>query len=469
MDINSTPPDVASDFIKFVNNSPSPFHAVEEARTRLVAAGYEELKERDNWKDILKNNGKYYFTRNRSTIVAFAIGGEYKPGNGFSMAGAHTDSPCLKVKPISKKEKDGYLQVGVEPYGGGLWHTWFDRDLSVAGRVMVETKKNKFEHRLVRITRPILRIPTLAIHLDRDVREGFKFNNETHLTPLIATASKALAGNKENNEEKNVKHHPALLNVLIQELGCNVNEIHDFELCLYDTQPSTIGGAYNEFIFSPRLDNLMMTYTVLTGLINSTKNTSESLCNDPNIRLITLFDNEEIGSTTAHGANSSLLETTLRRICNANAKTGYETIFEEAIHKSFMISADMAHAVHPNYCERYEENHRPKMNQGIVIKTNANQRYATTSATSLILRQAAKKYEVPLQEFVVRSDLPCGSTIGPMISSNLGLRTVDIGNPQLSMHSIRETAGTDDVDHAIKLFQGYFEDFAKIDENITVD
>ncbi|PKC64860.1 peptidase M18, aminopeptidase I [Rhizophagus irregularis] len=466
-DNNSTS---AADFIKFVNNSPSPFHAVEEAIIRLKEAKYEEIKECVSWRGKLKKEGKYYFTRNRSTIVAFAIGGKYEPGNGFSMAGAHTDSPCLKVKPISKKVKEGYLQVGVEPYGGGLWHTWFDRDLSVAGRVMVETETTKFEHKLVKVERPILRIPTLAIHLDRDVREGFKFNNEVHLTPLIATVSNKLA---ENNE----KHHPALLDILAQELKCKVNEIHDFELCLYDTQPSTIGGAYEEFIFSARLDNLMMSYALLIGLINSTKNISESLCDDSNIRLITLFDNEEIGSTTAHGANSLLLETTLRRICSAFAEPGYDTIFEETIHKSFMISADMAHAVHPNYCEKHEENHRPQMNQGVVIKTNANQasdliqyhRYATTSVTSLILRQVAKKYKVPLQDFVVRNDSPCGSTIGPMISANLGLRTLDIGNPQLSMHSIRETAGTKDVDHAIKLIKAFFEDFAEIDRNITVD
>jgi len=183
--------------------------------------------------------------------------------------------------------------------------------------------------------------------LDGDVRERFKFNNETHLTPLIATASKALKGNNEDIEKK---HHPALLNTLAEKLECKVNEIHDFELCLYDTQPSTIGGAYNEFIFSARLDNLMMSYSILTGLINSTENpTTTPLCDDPNVRLMTLFDNEEVGSTTAHGANSNLLEITLKRICSAIAKTEYDNRFEETIHKSFMISADMAHAVHPNY------------------------------------------------------------------------------------------------------------------------
>ncbi|KAF0412478.1 Aspartyl aminopeptidase [Gigaspora margarita] len=473
MEESNVIPHEAKDFIKFVNDSPSPFHAVESARLRLVNAGYKEIKERDNWTGNLKNNGKYYFTRNRSTIVAFAVGGQYVPGNGISIVGAHTDSPCLKIKPISKKESAGYLQVGVETYGGGIWHTWFDRDLSIAGRVMIETDERRFEHRLVKVDRPILRIPTLAIHLDRNIAETFSPNKENHLTPLIATATKALT-NGSDNDDKNrncaSKHHPTLLNLLVKELDVKaVNQIHDFELCLYDTQPSTIGGAANEFIFSARLDNLMMSYTALTALINS----NESLCDDTNIRLISLFDNEEIGSTTAHGADSSLLETTIRRITLSNIGSSSDkisqTVFEETIHKSFLISADMAHAVHPNYCEKHEVNHRPHMHKGVVIKINANQRYATTAATSLILREAAKKYDVPLQEFCVRADSPCGSTIGPMLSANLGLRTVDIGNPQLSMHSIRETAGTDDVGHAIKLFQGFFEEFPNIDSRIAID
>ncbi|CAG8745095.1 1012_t:CDS:2, partial [Acaulospora morrowiae] len=256
-----TVPSEALDFIEFVNSAPSPFHAVEESRLRLIDAGFEEIRERDSWIGKLKQNGKYFFTRNRSTILAFSVGGKYIPGNGFSMIGAHTDSPCLKVKPVSKKSSAGYLQVGVETYGGGLWHTWFDRDLGIAGRVMVETEGNKIEHKLVRVRRPILRVPTLAIHLDRNVNEGFKFNKETHLTPLIATATKELEG---TNDDKTLKHHPTLLNVLVNELGVKtVEQIRDFELCLYDTHPSTVGGAYNEFIYSARLDNLMMSYTAL--------------------------------------------------------------------------------------------------------------------------------------------------------------------------------------------------------------
>ncbi|CAG8514668.1 11894_t:CDS:10 [Racocetra fulgida] len=310
-------PNEASDFIKFVNESPSPFHAVESARLRLRSAGYEEIKER----------------------------GQYVPGNGISIIGAHTDSPCLKLKPVSKKASAGYLQVGVETYG----------DLSVAGRVMVENDKHQFEHKLIKVN---------------------------SLTNGSDNSDK-----NDKNESFTPRHHPVLLDLLVKELGVKaVNQIHDFELCLYDTQPSTTGGVFNEFIFSARLDNLMMSYTALTALINSTNNV-ETLCDDKNIRLVVLFDNEEIGSKTAHGADSKLLETTIRRLTLSN------------------ISDTISQA-------------------SVVVKINANQRYATTAATSLILREAAKKYKVPLQEFCVRADSPCGSTIGPMISANLGLRTV---------------------------------------------
>ncbi|KAL1915556.1 uncharacterized protein VTP21DRAFT_6680 [Calcarisporiella thermophila] len=464
-----SPPKEAQEFVNFVTNSPSPFHAVEESCKRLRAAGFQELKERDAWK--VQPNGKYYFTRNRSSVVAFAVGGNYAPGNGFTILGAHTDSPCLKVKPVSKRESMDYLQVGVELYGGGIWHSWFDRDLSVAGRVLVQQNDNTFKHTLVKIDRPLLRIPTLAIHLDRTVNEGFKFNTETQLLPIIATTMKGLLESEPNNDKaKAEKHHPLLISILAEEIGCNLNQIKDFELCLYDTQPPCIGGAANEFIFSPRLDNLNMSYCSLMALINSSQS-PQNLSSDPNIRVIALFDNEEVGSLTAHGANSNLLATTIERLAllDIEGKTRSPTALQEALVKSYLISADMAHAVHPNYSDKYEQCHRPRLNQGVVIKINANQRYATTGPTALVLREVAHKHNIPIQDFVVRNDSPCGSTIGPMLSAKLGLRTIDVGNPQLSMHSIRETGGVDDVGHAIKLFEAFFNEFAALDAKLEVD
>ncbi|KAG1038880.1 hypothetical protein G6F46_007712 [Rhizopus delemar] len=464
LDHSTHTPKEALDFIHFLNASPSPFHAVHEASVRLENAGFEKINEKQQWH--LKKKGKYYFTRNGSSIVAFIVGGQFQVGQGgFSIVGAHTDSPCLKVKPVSKKEQQGYLEVGVQLYGGGIWHTWFDRDLGIAGRVMVEKHDGTFHHSLVHIKKPILRVPTLAIHLDGSVNDAFKFNKENHLVPILATTAKSVLNQKKRTDEEPSKHHPVLMHMLAEKMKIEVNQIHDFELCLFDTQPATLGGAYNEFIYSARLDNLGMTYCALMALIES-----DGIQDEKNIRLVSLFDNEEVGSTTAHGANSSLLPSTMERIV-ASMKSSVNTkvTFEQAIHKSMLISADMAHAVHPNYADKYEENHRPQMHKGTVIKINANQRYATTAPTSLILREIARQKNIPIQEFVVRNDSPCGSTIGPMLSAKLGLRTVDVGNPQLSMHSIRETGGVDDVKHGIDLLKSFFELFPHIDAKVIVD
>ncbi|KAJ3012738.1 hypothetical protein HKX48_006113 [Thoreauomyces humboldtii] len=492
----------ASGFIKFVNASPSPFHAVESARKQLLAAGFSEIAERDSWAGKLKRGGKYFFTRNRSAIAAFAVGGKYESGNGFAVVGAHTDSPCLKVKPHSKKEKLGYTQVGVQTYGGGLWHTWFDRDLGIAGRILVKTAEGKHAHQLVNINRPILRIPTLAIHLDRGVNEAFKFNNEVQLTPVLASAAtKALNGDVDAKSAPNENQHaPLLLKLLAKEMKIEASQIGDFELCLYDVQPSAIGGAEDEYIFSARLDNLMMSYCSVEALVNSS--TEANLARDPNIRVVVLFDNEEVGSVSAHGAGSNLLEVTLRRLATEveaenqdkaqqddddwilidhspssipliapfpTSLLPLQSGFERSMTRSLLISADMAHALHPNYVEKHEENHRPLMNKGVVVKQNANQRYATTAVSTTLLREVAAKANVPLQEFVVRNDSPCGSTIGPMLSASLGLRTIDVGNAQLSMHSIREQCGTEDVKYAIDLFEAFFNDFAEIEAGVTVD
>lgn len=451
----------ATEFVKFVNRSPSPFHAVAQVRALLEEKQFVKLLESEDWSSKLVPNGKYYFTRNQSSIFAFAVGGKWVPGNGFAIVGAHTDSPCLKLKPNSKKNKSGYLQVGVQLYGGGLWHTWFDRDLAVAGRVMRRTTSGTIVHENVRIDKPILRIPTLAIHLDRGVNtEGFKFNLESQLQPVLGIEPSTAAETSEST------HQPALLQLISKTLNCNPADIADFELCLYDVQPSTVGGINDEFVYSPRIDNLGMSFCGVHGLVQSLNGVPDS----SQIRMLALFDNEEVGSQSAYGADSLLLEATFRRILSALAKESqHAPLFEMSMANSFLISADMAHAIHPNYPEKHEENHRPQMNKGPVIKVNANQRYATTAVTSLIFKEIAKKDNVPVQEFVVRNDSPCGSTIGPMLSAHLGVRTVDIGNAQLSMHSIREQAGAHDFDHAIKLFKSFFNNLANTDKQVYVD
>ncbi|UKZ88539.1 uncharacterized protein TrAFT101_004291 [Trichoderma asperellum] len=491
------PPQEALDFVDFVNASPTPYHAVQSAAARFEKAGFTLIRERDSWASSLRPGGKYYLTRNGSSILAFAIGRKWRPGNPVAIVGAHTDSPCLRVKPVSRKSNVGYLQVGVETYGGGIWHSWFDRDLSLAGRVLVR-EGDSVVQKLVKVDKPLLRIPTLAIHLHR--QSNFDPNNEIELFPITGLAAAELNKGAQPEEpskddameededfkpleKMTVRHHPAVLDVIANEVGTDVPSIVDFELVLYDTQKSVIGGINDEFIFSPRLDNLGMTYCSVEGLIKSVSK-PDALDNDSTIRMTVCFDHEEIGSQSAQGAHSNLLPSVLRRLSvlpgnrDAASDGSYEqvhhegeesTAFEQTLSRSFLVSADMAHAVHPNYAGKYESSHQPAMNGGTVVKINANQRYATNSPGIVMLQECARKAGVPLQLFVVRNDSPCGSTIGPGLAARLGMRTLDLGNPQLSMHSIRETGGTADVGRAIKLFDQFFESYGEIEPKILVD
>lgn len=348
----------------------------------------------------------------------------------------------------------------------------------------------------------VLRIPTLAIHLDR--QESFSFNKETQLFPIAGLVSAELKrqGKTEETMKKDdvdepfkplkvltERHHPYIVELIATEAGVEPSDLVDFEMVLYDTQKSCIGGINNELIFSARLDNLGMSYCSTVGLINSLT-PSSALENESSIRLISLFDHEEIGSQTAQGADSNLLPAMIRRLSVLPSSTESEsdksydkvaesdtaTAYEQTLSTSFLISADMAHSVNPNYPAKYESDHRPEMNKGVVIKINANARYATNSPGIVLLQEVAQRAAqgnsgegVPLQLFVVRNDSSCGSTIGPMLSAALGARTLDLGNPQLSMHSIRETGGVYDVEHAIRLFESYFEHFSELERKILVD
>lgn len=478
-------PSKASDFLSFVNASPSPYHAVQSAKKLLTAAGFKEINERESWDQQLERGSKYFLTRNGSSIVAFGVGSKWTPGNGISIVGAHTDSPTFRVKPKSKKTNAGYLQVGIETYGGGLWHTWFDRDLSVAGRVYVKDHEGRYVPKLINIEKPILRIPTLAIHLDREVNNKLEFNKETHLTPVLGLAEQQL--NKKKGEEKeeeedsktdeadfssfeaiDQRHEPELLSLIAKEAGVeSVEAIQDFELVLYDTQKSVFGGLKDEFIYSARLDNLCSSYCAVEGLIDSLSDPS-ALENETGIRMVALFDHEEVGSASAQGADSNLILSVVERLVAFGGPWSLSTP-HETYSRSFLMSADMAHAVHPNYEAKHEGNHRPQMNKGPVIKINANQRYATNSPGNILLKSAADKAKVPLQMFVVRNDSPCGSTIGPILASKTGIRTLDIGNAQLSMHSVREVCGSKDVDYAIALFNKFFQHYTELEEEIFVD
>lgn len=494
------PPTVAKELVEYLNKSWTAFHATKNAEEMLKKAGFVKLDEDKSWSSSssnsnsnppLKPNGKYYMVRNQSCIVAFCLGGEYVPGDGFHIIAAHTDSPCPKLKPVSKrKERAGCIGVGVQPYGGGLWHTWFDRDLSVAGRVLLKKNDGRVQSELVKIERPIVRIPSLAIHLDREINQsGFKPNLETNFAPILATAIKAeLEGFNNNRENKNkdanndnsssssggeTMHHPIILAILAEELKCEPEDIIDFELNVCDTQKSQIGGATNEFIFSGRLDNLCSSFCALKALIDASKDSS--LKKHKGARAIALFDNEEVGSVSTSGGGGTVMIEAIKRAtlssnsCNSSNSSGGESdVIEQCLAKSFLVSADMAHAIHPNYTEKHEEQHQPLFHKGVVVKHNANQRYATTALTAYMFRECAKLSGIPTQEFVVKNDMGCGSTIGPIVSAQTGIRTVDVGVPQLSMHSVREMMGTEDVDICHKHFLAFYENIAKVDANVQM-
>jgi aspartyl aminopeptidase len=495
------------DFLDFINSSPSPYHAVRSAINRLEKAGFSKVSERNGWSSTILPGGKYYLTRNGSSLVAFAVGRKWRPGGPVAIVGTHTDSCTLRLKPVSLRSSVGFVQVGVEPYGGGLWHTWFDRDLSVAGRAIVRDADGNFVPKLVTVGKPLLRIPTLAVHLDRGSGTELSVNKETNLLPIAGLVAAELNktmpqppaedGDSKKEEEEAAedfkplralteRHHPKLLDVIASNVGVEVADIIDFELILHDTQPACLGGLDDEFIFAPRLDNLGMTYCSVAGLIDSVQD-SDALEDDSSIRMSACFDHEEIGSVSAQGAGSSLLIDVLRRLAALPSirddesydhvtptnptSNGNESgsVFEQMMARSFLLSADMAHSVHPSYSDKYERLHHPIINGGPVIKINANQRYATNSPGSVLVQECARLGGVPLQLFVVRNDSSCGSTIGPMLSAKLGIRTLDLGNPQLSMHSIRETGGSMDVDHGIKLFDQFFKSYGQLEPRFMID
>jgi len=356
---------------------------------------------------------------------------------------------------VSKRSAHGYLQVGVECYGGGLWHTWFDRDLTLAGCVIVAEEDGTFQRKLLHINRPLLRVPNLCIHLQSaEERKAFAPGKEAHLQPILGLVEAELNSEEESSERR---HSSQLLSLLSQELGCQPGQIRDMELTLCDTQPGAIWGVKNEMLSSPRLDNQVHCYTGLKALLDNSQDLSE----DTGVSMLVCFDHEEIGSDSAQGAGSPVMSEAISRVLGCFDQTN--EMLQVTVRKSFLISADVAHAIHPNYPEKHERNHQPVLNKGTVIKTNQNQRYATNAETGFLLREIARRAGAPIQEFVVRNDTPCGSTIGPIVSAKVGIRTVDLGIPSLSMHSIRETMGCQDVVTNAKLFTTFYKEFGKLD------
>ncbi|KAF7232346.1 hypothetical protein EG68_09692 [Paragonimus skrjabini miyazakii] len=483
----------ARGLVDFINKSPSPFHAVQTACELLSENGFRELKEGDPWR--LKPLDCVFLRKNGTTVMAAAIGGKFKPGNGFHLIGAHTDSPCLRLKPVSDRPKEGYTQLGVETYGGGLWYTWFDRELKVAGRAVLVDPSGRLEERLVHIDRPIACVPSLAIHLNQEVRsQGFLPNLEQHMAPILCTTlmdqvnhdeelpcigpdcsldpSVSASSVQPSGGSIRKRRHPAgLLSQIAEHLSLgDSREPIELELYLADYQPARIGGLHNEFVHAPRLDNLFNAYTGICGLVESL----DSLPNESCLRIVCLYDHEEVGSTSAQGANSAHTLNILRRMAHVLATDKHlisansdeiitsVTHFEESLSKSFLLSADQAHAVHPSYGDRHEANHKPQLHGGLVLKCNSNQRYATNALTAAVVRQVASLAKVPVQEFTPRQDMHCGTTIGPLLASQLGVPTADVGFAQLAMHSCRELCCTTSCGQAVQFYSTFFEQMPKI-------
>ena len=418
------------DLLDFIDASPSPWHVVTTSSERLTKAGFKALNESEAWQ--LETGGRYFVTRGGSSIIAFTIGQNSLPISGFNMVGAHTDSPGLRLKPHAAFSSDGLIRIGVEVYGGPILATFADRDLSMAGRVNVRIA-NGFETRLIKFDKPLLRLPNLAIHMNREVNDkGLKFNKQTEL-PL-------LFGESGNGVEADAQ----FLGHIAKSIKVQVKDIINFELNIFDTQKGIIWGANQEFIADSQLDNLASCHAALSALLANEKPNNTAIC--------ALFDHEEVGSESATGASGSFLADIVERISlhlNKEEKL-------RALANSFFISADMAHAFHPNHAGSYEPCHHVHINKGPVIKTNANQRYATNAESAARFIRLCEQAGVPYQQYAHRTDLGCGSTIGPIVASRLGVASVDVGSPMWAMHSVRESTGVLDHAYMIKVLTTYY-------------
>lgn len=422
--INASSPIVknqAQALLDFIDASPSPWHAVEAVSQQLLAKGYQQLFETNIWQ--LKPLSKYFVVRGGASIIAFSLGTQPLVETGFRLIGAHTDSPGLRLKPKAAFANSGLVRIGVEVYGGPILATFADRDLSIAGRVMVKSGADIDTH-LVKFNQALIRLPNLAIHMNREVNDkGLKFHKQDELPLILGEAEDGIEADQQ------------LMQQLADELKVKNADILTWELNVYDTQKGSFWGANQEFIANSQLDNLASCHAALTALLANK--------NSVTTNMIALFDHEEVGSESANGASGSFLNDVISRITAHENLAAADKL--RALANSFFISADMAHAYHPNFSGSYDPHHHVLVNKGVVIKSNCNHRYASNADTAARFMQFCNQANVPYQQYVHRSDLGCGSTIGPIIAAQLGVATVDVGCPMWAMHSLRESAGV--LDH----------------------
>ncbi len=428
---------LVDDLLAFIERSPTPYHAVENASRLLADAGFAPLRETEPWRG--EDCAAGFVTRDDGALIAFRRGRGPLPAGGIRLAGTHTDSPGLRIRPNPARQEQGYGQLGVETYGGALLHPWYDRDLSIAGRVAGTDANGNTRSSLVDFREPVAFIPSLAIHLDRQANKGRNINPQTELSPVLL---RLMEGEGETFD---------LETILLARLNGNGEaaapfaRILSWDLLLYDTQPPARVGLRGEFIASARLDNLLSTYIALRALLAADgEHSAMIVCND----------HEEVGSVSAAGAQGTFLAAVLQRLI-AFEDAGADA-FHRVVRQSLLLSVDNAHGVHPNFADRHDGQHRPLLNGGPVIKTNANQRYAGGSGPVAQFKSLCGRIGVPWQSFSNRADLGCGSTIGPLTAAELGIPVLDIGLAQFAMHSIRELAGSEDPGHLLTCLTAFF-------------
>lgn len=424
----------AQDLLDFIDNSPSPYHVVNNLKNKLLKNDFSELNLKDRWK--IEKGGKYFVCQNDTSLFAFKIGAAEIEKSGFKIVAAHSDSPTFKIKPSPEiSVEDTYIKFNTETYGSPILNTWLDRPLSIAGRVSCKGKRsmNPITH-LVNIKQPILIIPNLPIHFNRTVNEGIALNKQIDMLPTAAIITKEL--NKDL----------LLANKIAEVIKVPVEDILEVDLNLYDVAKGSVIGLNNEFICSGKLDDLAMVHAGLSAILDANQENATNL--------LAIFDNEEVGSRSKQGAGSPILKDILNRILTVQGKN--EEDCQRAIYNSFMVSADMAHALHPNHPEKHDPVNRPIINAGPVIKIEGNQKYTTDSNSCAVFEMICKENTIPYQKFVNRSDMLGGGTLGNVSAGQLAIRSVDVGNPMWAMHSVRETSGVDDHTHMTNALKGFY-------------
>lgn len=432
MTVKYSQQDEVNGLLRYINEAPTPYHSTEYLANMLDEAGAVRLKEEDPWGDILPGM-LYYYTRNDSCIAAFRLADEPPIKEGWRIAAAHHDAPCLRIKPCGSVNQMSYERLAVEPYGGLITHTWLDRPLSLAGKIYTRSSYSDGISGInINISRPLLVIPELAIHMNREVNDRASFNCQTDMLPFFC---------------QDFDKGDSFITFIANEIGADEEDILSFDLMLYDSEPACLTGLSSEFVSAPRLDDYAMTYSIFRGFLESSDASSQNC-------IAVAFDHEECGSQTDRGAKSDLIESLLSRI---SEKLEYSR--EDchcAMARSVILSADMAHAAHPSYGGKSDENHPVFLNKGIVLKSNYNQSYITSPRGTAYFKKLCQDAKIPFQEFVNRSDVRGGSTIGPMLASKYGALSIDVGSPVISMHAIRELGGALDVFTATNLFEEFY-------------